>query len=365
MNSPANLQFPINRRGAFRIADKLLFAMSHEQWWEYLKALMDSVLEPKQAAAKARDKVAEFERRGLPYFIRKRLLSGIEQVARRNVPAGKVAVTYMYNHGFVVETKETAVGIDLAGPYTDRLAPVLDALVVSHWHPDHFNAALVIAMRKAGKPVFGPGHSGMPDQVRKGNYPGGFVFPKDGEQATVRSMKLLFPRGDHYPQSYAKYNAGRVAVSTSDMLDTLLFTDARAGKPSLTFLHDGDDFNRETKRAAARMAKVDVFLGHGVPSPKRWVGKTGNTAKQWWELNDSIGDPAGTVLEINPRLFIPGHHAERGHADGIGGCTPFKDAVEVAKLLPKNRGLVLMWGERILLNAAPGAACSTFRGLKR
>jgi hypothetical protein len=94
-----------------------------------------------------------------------------------------------------------------------------------------------------------------------------------------------------------------------------------------------------------------VFLGRGTPDPTCWKDRNAKGAKAAWELNDSIGDPTGQLVALKPRLFVPGHVAEMGHGLKMSGMMPFCDAFGVAALVPAANSAVLIWGERLVLDA--------------
>jgi len=73
------------------------------------------------------------------------------------IPATKVergiVVWHLYNMGYVVKTPECCFGIDLHHRRAAELAPLLDFILVTHNHSDHYNLALLQAMSHAKKPV--------------------------------------------------------------------------------------------------------------------------------------------------------------------------------------------------------------------
>jgi hypothetical protein len=322
--------------------DQLMDQVPSKEWRRYLDLREGS--EPQRTQA------LEIENRyGVIRFLNARLKQAFAHVRRRNVTESHVAVTYLYNMGFIVETPEVAIGIDLAGPFVEELADTLDALTISHPHPDHISAPLLRALHRRGKPVYAA-RCGWWDQTPYRDQITGLA---QGECVGVGPVKITAHIGDHYPASYTRFNANRVAVSTGNMLDVLIETDPRAPEKSVLVYHVGDDFNKQSMLSGPGGRRVDVFLGRGCPAPDRWQSPQNRDAGRWRDLNESIGDPAGVVKALNPGLFLPGHMAEMNHEKNIGGCMPFRDAFGVASVLPPSQAEVLIWGERILLFKKP------------
>lgn len=74
------------------------------------------------------------------------------------IPAERVApdtivLWLLYNMGYVLKTPRSCIGIDLHHRCAQALAPLLDALLITHSHGDHVHQPLIQAMLKAGKPV--------------------------------------------------------------------------------------------------------------------------------------------------------------------------------------------------------------------
>ncbi len=76
----------------------------------------------------------------------------------REIPAAQVApdsiaLWHLYNLGYVLKTPQSCIGIDLSHRRAEALAPLLDALLITHSHGDHVHQPLIRAMLQAGKPV--------------------------------------------------------------------------------------------------------------------------------------------------------------------------------------------------------------------
>lgn len=60
----------------------------------------------------------------------------------------KPAIWYVYNMGVVVKTPQTLFAIDLNHRQGERLAPLLDFMLVTHNHGDHYNEKLYYQMNR-------------------------------------------------------------------------------------------------------------------------------------------------------------------------------------------------------------------------
>lgn len=79
-----------------------------------------------------------------------KVLDGLQH---REVKDGEAAVWLLYNMGIVVKTPSGSFAIDPNHRLSDRLAPYIDFLCVTHNHDDHKCVALMEEMLRLGKPV--------------------------------------------------------------------------------------------------------------------------------------------------------------------------------------------------------------------
>ena len=71
---------------------------------------------------------------------------------------GTVAIWYLYNMGFIVKTEESCFGVDIHHRNAVKLEPLLDFILVTHNHNDHWSMPLLHAMGKAKKPIISNFH---------------------------------------------------------------------------------------------------------------------------------------------------------------------------------------------------------------
>lgn len=134
--------------------------------------------------------------------------------------------------GYLVRDAETAIWVDCGNGTLPHLlghlsVEDLDAVVVSHVHPDHcvdlygLHVLLSYELGMSGLPVFGPdGMEGHLGALVGGNWGSAFEWQGvgDGDEAQVGSMALRFSRTDHpVPTNAVELAAdGRRLVYTAD-----------------------------------------------------------------------------------------------------------------------------------------------------
>ena len=77
----------------------------------------------------------------------------LREIPAEQVAPDSIALWHLYNMGYVLKTPRSCIGIDLSHRRAEELAPLLDALLITHSHGDHVHQPLTRAMLKAGKPV--------------------------------------------------------------------------------------------------------------------------------------------------------------------------------------------------------------------
>lgn len=74
-----------------------------------------------------------------------------EKLAKNPHPQKGVRLYLLYNMGYIVQTPTAAFGIDIVHTQTKKIAKLLDFLLITHKHADHYSPLLVKQMN--GKPV--------------------------------------------------------------------------------------------------------------------------------------------------------------------------------------------------------------------
>lgn len=74
------------------------------------------------------------------------------EVVAEKVDSGAVC-WLLYNMGYIIKTPQSVFGIDLMHRRSEELADILDFVLVTHAHDDHYDMRLLEAMKRQGKPV--------------------------------------------------------------------------------------------------------------------------------------------------------------------------------------------------------------------
>ncbi len=82
----------------------------------------------------------------------------LRDIPAEKVQPGSVAIWYLYNMGFVVKTPDACFGVDIHHRNAVKLEPLLDFLLVTHNHNDHWSMPLLGAMGRAKKPIISNFH---------------------------------------------------------------------------------------------------------------------------------------------------------------------------------------------------------------
>lgn len=227
----------------------------------------------------------------------------LASVPKTTPPANGVAVWHLYNMGYVIKTPGATIGIDIHHRRGHLLEPLLDALLITHNHSDHYNKALIQAMLDKGKPVF----SNFVESPQYSTEPRGF---------TVGDISVQTDITDHNPKLVRFMTTYRIACG-----------DEKKGAPVL--FHSGDSYNH---RQLKPQMPIHVFMVH----PR--VGL-------------SVPEAA---LVLNPQSIFFSHLLELGHCKpGRWNPIPFSDAhfdaKRIAKKQPHIQSVRPLWGELFIL----------------
>lgn len=77
----------------------------------------------------------------------------LQQIPKEKPAPGTVVIWYLYNMGFIIKTPTVCFGVDIHHRNAVKLEPLLDFLVTTHNHMDHYSMPLMRAMNAADKPV--------------------------------------------------------------------------------------------------------------------------------------------------------------------------------------------------------------------
>jgi hypothetical protein len=221
---------------------------------------------------------------------------------RNEVVTEGATVWQIYNLGFVVKTPSACFGIDLVdydyGSFFHiiELAPLIDALFISHQHHDHYSPSLVARMNSLGKPVIGPGKITGINEVMHA-----------GDQKIISNLLVKAHFGLH------SVTALQYEVTTPE---------------GIKILHTGDNQTSETIPA---IPDVNILLLNA------WVNESGSAGH--------ITGVRRAINKVKPDVCLPGHILELGHLGG-GYIVPYSDVFNVPGIELPSEFYVLAWGER-------------------
>ena len=225
-----------------------------------------------------------------------------EQVAKTKVEGDKPAIWYVYNMGIVVKTKSCTFGIDVCHRKAPRLAKVLDFILTTHNHGDHYNAHLLQAMSATHKPVIS-----------------NFMLVWDWY---CRDMEKTFKINDVTIHCTAADHNKHLpwAVTTFEVV-------CGEGPDAFTIFHSGDCCRYDHLKPKG---KPDVYFGHCA------IG---------------LDFMAAAQHTMPAKMFVPVHHQELGHLGGRYRCVGFEDEpLKIVRSLRKAgyKAAMPVWGDRIV-----------------
>jgi L-ascorbate metabolism protein UlaG (beta-lactamase superfamily) len=239
-------------------------------------------------------------------LVRIRLDAVLTEIPKTVVPKGKVKIWYIYNMGVIAKSLDKTVAFDLAGNYVypklSDFTKYIDILVITHFHNDHFNAALVKEALKNGVTVIIPGDTmtlkdnefvrdpnGLPalDLIRKqyGINSDNLISLKPLQKTTVKGVDITAYPGNHV-------GPGSDLEKTPYPLNWY-YVDLSG----ITLLHAGDGMSFDY-RPDFIDKKVDVFIPHATTI-------------------DPMTNDTFTKLVPNPKIILPLHVLELGHGPVI------------------------------------------------
>ena len=225
-------------------------------------------------------------------WYRERMSRVLSEIESTRVTSG-VRIWKLYDHGFVVRTPSVTYAHDIVpGPPTDgkrgweamtvdaawieRFARQVDVMLISHWHHDHANPAVVAALLKQGKTVVGP--QGLAQDRAEFAAPefAGIVYPR-------RSISEVHQIGKLKVVAYPGHQGVPIINNVHLVTTPEGFTTVHTGDQS-----NDDDFAWLTNIGAQH--RVDVLF------PNCWTNDLPRLARG-----------------VHPRWIIPGHENEMAH----------------------------------------------------
>lgn len=250
-------------------------------------------------------------KRAVGVHFQQQMQKALDEITSSRVDRG-VRIWRMYNMGFVVKSPKATICFDIhpgwvfRTPMTAsqqrRLAGLVDAAFVSHWHPDHLSRGVLGQMNAAGKTLVVSPTFVM--ELRGDNV----IRLRDtgGAPAKVAGLDVWCYPG--WQSWFARNNVYMVDMG------------------GLLVIHQGENTMRSPYAAIARRHKIDVLLAK------------------------SRADLGRCVKDVKPKLLITGHEHELMHVrrpdfgcsfselDKIGVAPPWAPGATQAR--------ILSWGEQ-------------------
>ena len=275
------------RLEAMNITQSVMNRFSHKAWFAYRNE-------------KDMDKVAELERSGVPYFLRKSFDKVCKEVRTTKVKQGTIAVWLVYNMGYIVKTPTATFAIDLYSKYTDKLLDMIDFGMITHPHGDHNTRAFAQGMAKRGKPILAAFNIKGVNEKRV----------VDGGVYHFGDVTVRVTTGDHN-KKLKKFVAAYEIDCGARTNHTVIY-------------HTGDSSNY-TQLVPEK--PVDIFIPH---------------------MRVSLNIQAA-IDNFKPRHVFLSHLQELGHRIDKWRWT-FHDALKDKKKYKHDHLWIPCWGERIIYN---------------
>ncbi len=226
---------------------------------------------------------------------------------------GVATVYTMYNHGYIIMTRDLTFAFDLVPGYWDynlfpsEITAHINVLFISHSHGDHYNYRIADQVKEQGGVVI------VPSAISSL----GTMSMEFDDSVSVSGLKIKMHEGLH---------------SVSNAIFEVTTTNG------IKFLHTGDN---QTSTMLPEIDDVDVLLLNA------WVNESGRTS--------AVVGIQNSMHKINPALMLPGHLQELGHAYNPEDMTtrvPYEWVFQADDIPVNSEILVMAWGEKYDLPAA-------------
>ncbi len=247
-------------------------------------------------------------------FFRSRMNVFMKSFKSAKVDSGLI-IWKLYNHTEIIQTKSTKIAIDLYGGYEQvawdeaqlrEVVGMVDALLVTHPHADHYDRKTIDMFVKAGKPVVVP-YLFMKD------------YPDNDKLTVMREGELKI--GDITVKVFPSYQK-------KEMDNVYLLTTDEGYK--VMHLGDENEFGQPGHEWYSKLKPFDI----DILIPNIW---TPNMA---------------TLLRVvKPKLIFSSHEHEVGHPSS--GRRSYDYVYKVLRTI-KVPYAVPMWGESVRWPLVPG-----------
>ena len=265
-------------------------------------------------------------------FVHRRLECAMKEAAQANLAGNAVTAWQMYNSGVVVRTGEIILGLDVIPMprffgwpepegLTRRTAELLDALLITHRHEDHYDQALVRACLDLGKPVLMPG-SLAADWGHDINLHG----VEHGADIGLLDLHITCRQGFH------------VWRATMEELPLIYYEIVTPN--GYTFVFSGDlDYTKVIEKTAGRNIDL-LFIPWRNPHEKYEAGRPE-------QIGSTLDAVKIAIKTVQPRAILYEHYGELDHIYR-GFAASYDMALDLKRALAVPSEL-MFWGEHISL----------------
>jgi hypothetical protein len=274
------------RRSAMNAMQKYADSFTHTYFKEYLNTTPGT------------EKEKSIEGWGLMRFYNLALEKLLKEIPETKVKKGEVVMWQLYNMGYIVKTNKQCFGIDLYHKHAERLAPMIDFMLITHKHGDHYYKSLVELLESQNKAVY----SNFLDNGYK---------VSTGDSFTIGNISVKVTTVDHNNANLRNFvNAYEVNCYDGDGEDYVI-------------LFSGDACNYEQLNPSG---KVDLFVPH---------------------LANGLNMPK-TMEKINPTEVLMSHILELGHSITKARWS-YEYGINKCEKLNRKGVYLPVWGEMIQL----------------
>ncbi len=235
------------------------------------------------------------EERAVLRFLNASFEKAIGEIRETSVPEGSVVMWHIYNMGYVVKTPSQTFAIDVKHRRAPELVSLIDFLLVTHKHGDHYTDAFCDAAASAGKPVV----SNFIDNEWK--------TPVEGREYKFGDCAIKTNLVDH--------NATLVKFVTTYEINC----GSKSGDYAI--FHVGDACNVDQLKTES---PIDVFIPH---------------------LAVGLNVPKAVNETLKPKTTLLSHILELGHAIDKWRWS-YAYGYDVCKKCANDGVILPMWGER-------------------
>ncbi len=271
--------------------------------------------------------------------LQERLARAVNEIADCELRRDEVRLWQMYNHGVIIKSDEVVMGLDLVplprrfgweapAGFTQRLAGILDLLMVTHRHDDHYDRELAAACLRLGKPVFMPASLAADWGFDPNLHPVGNDWTMEIDDLRIRGQPSLH-------------------VWRKNMDEVPLVAYEVTCQEGYTFLFSGDaDYTKSLEKPA--YSSLDLLF---IP----WRNPNERYEKGHPKCKGTTLDAVNIALRrVEPAAVLHEHYAELKHVyDGFPASYDIALDLQEGMNVPSD---ILFWGESLVLAPGNGSA---------